>query len=337
MAQFLFAKQLTASLSALARLGVADHMGKEAVSAETLAAKVGAHAPSLYRVMRMLAGFDVFREEPGGGFALTPLGTLLRTDAPGSMRYMAMMLGDETSLSAYVHMADCIRTGKDAITLAYGKSIFDLFAERPEQAETFQRAMSGGSAPLEVHDLTVEKHAGYGGGGQLESNYVMTINQPQTDQSHVTLKAACAVADTKFVDMAHHRFDAAPFTYESGESVARAATSITLRPSATGTSAPKPPSAFCTSSVASRPSVWLRTTSFSRFAKSTFSITCIRSPGLRTGVKRPPVMRAISTAATGPSRASGPIAKEWITTSVRRAWFAARSTERTLCATAPPS
>ena len=85
-------------------------------------------------------------------------------------------------------------------------------------------AMSGGSAPLEVHDLVVEKHAGYGSGGQLESNYVMTINQPQTDQSHVTLKAACAVADTKFVDMAHHRFDASPFTYESGESVARAAT-----------------------------------------------------------------------------------------------------------------
>ena len=30
--------------------------------------------------------------------------------------------------------------------MAYGKPIFDLFAERPEQAETFQRAMSGGSA-----------------------------------------------------------------------------------------------------------------------------------------------------------------------------------------------
>jgi hypothetical protein len=74
MSQFLFAKQLTASLSALARLGVADHMGDEPVSADVLAAKVGAHAPSLYRVMRMLAGFDVFREEPGGKFALTPLG-----------------------------------------------------------------------------------------------------------------------------------------------------------------------------------------------------------------------------------------------------------------------
>jgi O-methyltransferase domain len=173
MSQFLFAKQLTASLSALARLGVADHMGDEPVSADVLAAKVGAHAPSLYRVMRMLAGFDVFREEPGGKFALTPLGALLRTDAPGSMRYMAMMLGDEPSMRAYVHMADCIRTGQDAITLAYGKPIFDLFAERPEQAETFQRAMSGGSAIaaqsiLASYDFSgIERLADLGGGHGL--------------------------------------------------------------------------------------------------------------------------------------------------------------------------
>jgi predicted transcriptional regulator len=59
MAQFLFAKQLTASLAALARLGVADHMGDTAISADELAEKVGAHAPSLFRVMRMLASFGV--------------------------------------------------------------------------------------------------------------------------------------------------------------------------------------------------------------------------------------------------------------------------------------
>ena len=146
MSQLLFGKQLTASLSALARLGVADHMGDTAISADELAAKIGAHAPSLYRVMRMLAGVGVFTEEPGAKFALTPLGALLKTDVPGSMRYMAMMLGDEVSTRAYVHMTDCIRTGGDGVTMAYGKPIFDLFAERPEQAETFQRAMSGGSA-----------------------------------------------------------------------------------------------------------------------------------------------------------------------------------------------
>jgi hypothetical protein len=170
MGQLLFGKQLTASLSALARLGVADHMGERAVSVEDLAARVGAHAPSLYRVMRMLASVGVFTEEPGGKFALTPVGQTLKTDAQGSMRAMAMMLGDEWSMHAYTRMADCIRTGIDGVTMAYGKPIFDLLAERPEQCETFQRAMTGGSniaaqSILASYDFSgIERLADVGGG-----------------------------------------------------------------------------------------------------------------------------------------------------------------------------
>lgn len=146
MMRLLFGKQLTASLAALARLGVADHMDADFTPVDMLAGKVEAHAPSLFRVMRMLASMGVFREGPGHTFALTPVGALLKTDAPGSMRYTAMMLGDEWTLRAYEHMADCIRTGGDGVTKAYGKHVFDLLAERPEQSETFQRAMTGGSA-----------------------------------------------------------------------------------------------------------------------------------------------------------------------------------------------
>jgi hypothetical protein len=170
MGQLLFGKQLTASLSALARLGVADHMGEGAIPVEELATKVGAHAPSLYRVMRMLASVGVFSEEPGGKFALTPVGETLKTEAQGSMRAMAMMLGDEWSMHAYTRMADCIRTGVDGVTMAYGKPIFDLLAERPEQCETFQRAMTGGSAIaaqsiLASYDFGgIERLADIGGG-----------------------------------------------------------------------------------------------------------------------------------------------------------------------------
>jgi hypothetical protein len=37
----------------------------------------------------------VFKEEQGKRFALTPAGELLKSDAPGTMRYFAMMFGDE--------------------------------------------------------------------------------------------------------------------------------------------------------------------------------------------------------------------------------------------------
>jgi predicted transcriptional regulator len=72
LGQLLFGKQMTYCLSGMARLGVADHMNATPMTVEEIAAKTGAHAPSLYRVMRMLASMGVFKEEQGKRFALTP-------------------------------------------------------------------------------------------------------------------------------------------------------------------------------------------------------------------------------------------------------------------------
>ena len=170
MFQLLFGKHITYSLSAVARLGVADHMNGSPVDVETLARKAGAHAPSLYRVLRMLASVGVFEEAAGKRFALTPVGELLKSDAPGSLRYMAIMWGDEWSTRAFAHFTDCIRTGGDGVTAAFGKNVFDLLSERPEQAENFHRAMSGFSsssaaAVLEAYDFTgIRRLADIGGG-----------------------------------------------------------------------------------------------------------------------------------------------------------------------------
>ena len=171
--QLLFGKQLTYSLSGVARLGVADHMDGKGRAIEELAGKVGAHAPSLYRVMRLLASLGVFREGPPRHFALTPVGELLKTDAPASLRYMAMMFGEEFSALAYAHITECLRTGGDGVTAAYGKDIWQVLAERPEQCETFQRAMtnnsSGAVGPIvEAYDFGgIKKLADVGGGHGL--------------------------------------------------------------------------------------------------------------------------------------------------------------------------
>ena len=145
LGQLLSGKQLTYSLSGVARLGVADHMRAMPIAVDKIAAKVGAHTPSLYRVMRMLASMGVFNEVHGKRFALSPAGELLRSDAPGSMRYIAMMFGDPWTTRAYEHFADCLRTGQDGVSKAYGQHVFDVLAERPEQLETFQAAMTSSS------------------------------------------------------------------------------------------------------------------------------------------------------------------------------------------------
>jgi hypothetical protein len=173
MMQLLFGKQLTYSLSGAARLGVADHMDGTARPVEEIAAKCGAHAPSLYRVMRMLAGFGVFEEGPSRHFALTPVGELLKTGAPGSLRYLAMMFGEEFSTRAYEHFTECLRTGGDGVSEAYGKQIWEVLAERPGQCETFQRAMTNSTsvaadAIVEAYDFSgIKRLADVGGGHGL--------------------------------------------------------------------------------------------------------------------------------------------------------------------------
>jgi O-methyltransferase domain len=168
--QLLFGKQLTYCLSGVARLGVADHMDGAPKPVEEIAAAVGAHAPSLYRVMRVLASFGVFREEKGRKFVLTPAGELLKSDVPGTLRYFAMMFGDEWTTRAYERFTDILRTGKDGVTQAYGQHVFDVLADRPEQCATFQAAMTSSSALAgrvitEAYDFSGVKRLGDVGGG----------------------------------------------------------------------------------------------------------------------------------------------------------------------------
>jgi hypothetical protein len=168
--QLLFGKQMTYCLSGVARFGVADHMSATPMAVEEIAGKTGAHAPSLYRVMRMLASMGVFKEERGKRFALTPAGELLKSGAPGTMRYHAMMLGDEWTMRAYEHFTDCLRTGQNGVSKAYGRHLFDVLAERPEQSDTFQAAMTSsstieGKAVIGAYDFSgIKRLADLGGG-----------------------------------------------------------------------------------------------------------------------------------------------------------------------------
>ncbi len=153
MMNLIWGKAIATSLSALAKLGVADQMGDRPVTAESLAAATGANAGALYRVMRMLASIGVFQELAGQRFALTPLGRCLRADAPDSVRGIAMMTGDEWQMRSYENILHCVRTGENAIQAAYGKNAFEVLADRPAELETFQLAMTAYSkVELEVLD-----------------------------------------------------------------------------------------------------------------------------------------------------------------------------------------
>jgi hypothetical protein len=133
--------RVSQALYAAAVLGVADHLVAGPAPAEVLAGRTGAHAPSLGRLLRTLASVGVFTEPEPGIFALNPLGQLLASSQPGSMRDVAIMFM-ETHYAPFGDLLDTIRTGQPAAERFYGQPFFGWLSQHPEQASRFTAAMA---------------------------------------------------------------------------------------------------------------------------------------------------------------------------------------------------
>src|SRR4029079_5528945 len=75
-------------LHVVARLGVADALGDEPATVAALAARTGANADALERMLRLLCSYGVFAPS-GDGIGHTPASRLLRADHPQSLRAYA--------------------------------------------------------------------------------------------------------------------------------------------------------------------------------------------------------------------------------------------------------
>src|SRR5262249_46175156 len=76
-------------------------------------------------------------------FDVTPLGRLIATDAPGSLRFLSVMFAEQTD-PLFDHIIESVRTGEPAAERVFGKPYFDWHAENPEASEIFNKAMAGG-------------------------------------------------------------------------------------------------------------------------------------------------------------------------------------------------
>ena len=124
----------------VAELGIADLLATGPLTAAELAAASGAHAASLYRVLRALASLGVFIEEEDQTFRLTSLGSTLRSDAPDSIRNWALINGS-VAWRAFGELSHSVRTGQTGFERAFGMPIFEYLARHPDDAAMFARTM----------------------------------------------------------------------------------------------------------------------------------------------------------------------------------------------------
>jgi hypothetical protein len=126
-----------------AKLGIADLLKDGPRHYEYLAEVTETHAPSLNRVMRLLASIGIFEERDNGNFALTSLSELLRTGVPGSMRSMVLLFAGTGVQDAWKELEYCVRTGEPWFRReSPDADAFSSIAANPEQAKVFDEAMA---------------------------------------------------------------------------------------------------------------------------------------------------------------------------------------------------
>lgn len=149
---------LSRALYAAAELDVAEALAAGPKGPPELAAQLGVHAPSLYRLLRALAASGIFREEADGRFSNTPMSGLLRANVPGSLRDLTLLFGDETSWRSWDAILEGIRTGRAPFEHVYGEPFFDYLQDHHDTAAMFDRAMASASsttnaAVVEAYDF----------------------------------------------------------------------------------------------------------------------------------------------------------------------------------------
>jgi O-methyltransferase domain/Dimerisation domain len=124
-----------------AKLGIADLLKDGPRSCDDLARATRAHPESLDRLMRALASIGVFTTKEDLRFELTAVGACLQSGVLGSMRAMAVTLGEE-HYHAWGNLLYSIRTGQPAFNHAYERGLFKYFVEKADAANIFNQAMA---------------------------------------------------------------------------------------------------------------------------------------------------------------------------------------------------
>ena len=130
----------TQAISAAVQLGLPEGLSDGPQSVLALAQRTSCHAPSLLRLLRGLASAGIVVKAEDGRFALTEMGTLLSTDARGSLAAWAEFCGTY-SWTAWGQLSECVRSGQSVRKRAGHADGFQRLEEDPEAASLFNRAM----------------------------------------------------------------------------------------------------------------------------------------------------------------------------------------------------
>ena len=134
------ASWMTQAISVAAELRLADLMVNGPQTIVALAAASQCDRTALQRLLRALASLDLCNEHEDGTFALTPAGSLLRADAPQSLRSWAIWCG-QYHWPVWGSLLGSVQSGVGAREAATGRQGYAHLDNDPQGAAVFNQAM----------------------------------------------------------------------------------------------------------------------------------------------------------------------------------------------------
>lgn len=147
-----------------------------------LAKATKTHEQSLYRVLRVLSGIDIFKALPNREFALSEKGQLL-LNKEDSMRSYLLYHTDLRMDTLTDQLLKCVEQGKPAPEIIYGINRFEYLRKNPELHELYNQAMTSfslkkGRAVAETYDFSGIKTLMDVGGGYGELMFAILDKNP---------------------------------------------------------------------------------------------------------------------------------------------------------------
>ncbi len=137
-----------------AKLGLADYLKDGPKSVEDLAEETKTHPDSLYRLLRMLSSIGIFAETKNEDdeqqqvdqnirrFELTPMASLIQSEAKNSIRNFALMFGLESFKNAIDDLLYSIQTGENSFKHANGLDMYEYLDRNQKEGQIFNSAMA---------------------------------------------------------------------------------------------------------------------------------------------------------------------------------------------------